>query len=349
MRTAGGSCCGALVLAAILAGCGTSRPAAEPPPGAGPPSSRQRLEGFEISPHFGEQIRRYRVEPEVSVHVNAPAAFDFDKPTRLILYALPNGNTTAQTIGCQPRAGLDWHYNIQHIGAQTRRLREVIADENIVIAYLEADGRAWPSWKRRHEDYRVLIPRVVRSVRDQLPGPPAAIDLSGHSGGGSFILGYIDAAEAIPPEVRRIEFLDSNYGYSDEAGHGDKLVAWLKARPDHCLSVICYDDREIELDGRKVVGPTGGTWRPTLRLLERLRKDFDLAEAPAKEAHRYRGLEGRIDVIMHPNPQNRILHTALVGEMNGFIHASTSGTRHENVAGVFNGGVAYARWIQDGE
>jgi len=48
--------------------------------------------------------------------------------------------------------------------------------------------------------------------------------LTGHSGGGSFLFGYIDAADDIPAAVDRIVFLDANYSYSDTDKHGDKLV-----------------------------------------------------------------------------------------------------------------------------
>lgn len=38
-----------------------------------------------------------------------------------------------------------------------------------------------------------------------------------------------------------------------------KLLAWLKESQDHYLGVICYDDREVLLDGKHIVGPQGGT------------------------------------------------------------------------------------------
>ena len=54
------------------------------------------------------------------------------------------------------------------------------------------------------------------------------IALAGHSGGGSFLFGFIDGGDAIPDDVERIVFLDANYSYSDADKHGDKLLAWLK-------------------------------------------------------------------------------------------------------------------------
>jgi hypothetical protein len=309
---------------------------------------RGQLPGFMTSRHFGEQVREYRVEPGVKIHINAPAAAAFDprRPTAVIIYALPNGNTTAQTIGRQMAPGLDWHFDIQHIGAQVRRLREVASDENIVVAYVEADGRSWPAWRAKHADYGKLIGGVVDSIRGHFEGPRVAVDLACHSGGGAFVLGFVDGVDRIPDHVGRIAFLDANYGYSDEQRHGDKLIEWLKRGPEHFLNVIAYDDRYVQFNGKLIVGPDGGTYRKTLRMIARLRRDLPLSVTLDGGYTRYCGLGGRVDIILHDNPKNVILHTALVGEMSGFIHAMTSGTKYEDKAGRFKGPVGYRRWIQ---
>ena len=49
---------------------------------------------------------------------------------------------------------------------------------------------------------------------------------------------------------------------------------------------------------------------------------------------------------MHPNPDNRILHTALVGEMNGFLQGLTLGTDVADAWGQFGGPRAYTKLIQ---
>ena len=69
---------------------------------------------------FAERITTLSPAPEVTIEINSPPAKDFapDKPVLLILYALPNGNTTAQTVGKKLLPGDDWHFDIQHIGAQ---------------------------------------------------------------------------------------------------------------------------------------------------------------------------------------------------------------------------------------
>lgn len=311
-------------------------------------ASADPLLGFASSPHFDEQVKTYTFEPGVTVHINAPSArtFDTSRPTRLVLYALPNGNSIAQTIGKQHKPDVDWPFFIQHIGAQTRRLREVIGDENLVVAYLEADGRSWPLWRQKHPDNGELIAKLIDSVRAHFDRDTTTVALTCHSGGGSLVFGYLNHVEQIPDWIDRIVFLDANYGYSDEQRHGDKLIAWLRRSPRHYLGVVAYDDRRIRVNGKLVVGPTGGTYRKTQRMLERLlRSDLSLSEEALTKYNRYRGLQGRIDIVLIENPDDKILHTVLV-EKNGFIHALTFATPYEDKAGRLWEPANYERWIQ---
>src|SRR5947207_216173 len=73
------------------------------------------LAGFSRSAYFDEQVREQLLD-DVRIVFNAPAATAFDpsRPTLLIFYALPNGNTIEQTIGCRMADGVDWHFDIQH-------------------------------------------------------------------------------------------------------------------------------------------------------------------------------------------------------------------------------------------
>src|SRR5205807_3274842 len=105
------------------------------------PASRPRFpQGFAEGNYAGERVASFTLEPEVKIHINAPAqgAFATGKKVLLIFYALPNGNTTEQTIGKTVKAGDDWHFDIQHIGAQTRFLRELLPDRTLAVVYLEA-------------------------------------------------------------------------------------------------------------------------------------------------------------------------------------------------------------------
>ncbi|MDB5319257.1 MAG: hypothetical protein JWN40_888 [Phycisphaerales bacterium] len=304
------------------------------------------LSGFTPSPDFAEQVKWLTLDGGVRLHVNAPATLDPNKPTLLIVYATPNGNTIEQTLGCAKADGVDWHFDIQHVAAQVRRLREIDARENIVLAVTQAPKLSWPAFRQANaEAAGKIIQSVVEAATTDLPGSAPAVVLSGHSGGGSFIFGYINASETIPDLVRRIIFLDANYAYDDTAKHGEKLLAWLKTDAARRLVVIAYDDREIMLDGKKVVGPTGGTFRATGRMMEFLKKDGDVGETHEAPFTHYSAREGQIQFFIHGNPENKILHTTLVGEMNGLLHALTLGTAEEAKWGTFGGPRAYEKWV----
>src|SRR5215210_2404061 len=80
------------------------------------------LPGFRKSAWFDEWVREEWVAEGVRVIAIAPAAFDPKKPTRLVIYATPNGNTIEQTLGCATADGIDWHNDIQHVAAQVRKI-----------------------------------------------------------------------------------------------------------------------------------------------------------------------------------------------------------------------------------
>lgn len=286
------------------------------------------------------------VEPKIRINVNAPLD-DKGQPargTRLIVFALPNGNTLEQTLGCQMKPGMDWHYDIQHIAAQTRLLRELEPEERIVLICAEAPRLSWPSF-RKNKDANATIGKLVDSWRKQFGTPDCKVTLTGHSGGGSFDFGVIESADNIPDYIDRIAFLDSNYAF-DAALHAKKFEQWLNGDKSRRLFVICYDDREITLNGKKVVSDTGGTWRATGRMHDALGKEFKLHDSTGELFQETTGLDGRIHFYKHPNPENKILHTVLVGEMNGLLHIQTLGTRNEEKWGKFGGPRAYTNFVQ---
>ena len=167
------------------------------------------------------------------------------------------------------------------------------------------------------------VRKLVEDLRGWLPGENIRISLAGHSGGGSLLFAYIDGGDAIPNSIERVVFLDANYSYSDSDKHGEKLLAWVNGGRARKLVVFAYDDREIVLDGKKVVGPTGGTFRATERMRTRLAKDIAFTESKADDMITYTALDGRVTLLVHTNPKNIILHTRLVGEMNGLIRGLT--------------------------
>ncbi len=303
--------------------------------------------GYEASPWFGERIREIRLDDGVRAIVVAPGAIDETRPTRRIVYATPNGNTAEQTLGCAPAEDRDWHFDIQHVAAQVRRFREMDGRENVVLICVQPEPLSWPAWRRDREDADARIRRMIETLAaPSSPGEEVRVTLAAHSGGGSFLFGYLNAVDRIPGVVDRIVFLDADYAYSNEARHGDKLIAWLRSDADHRLVVLAYDDRDITLRGKKVVGPRGGTYRATHRMLARLGKDLPIERDTLGEFIRYATPDRRVVILVHPNPRNRILHTRLVGEMNGLLYALGVGFPGEGTRGTLGGPRAYSRWIQ---
>jgi len=283
-------------------------------------------------------------EPEIRILINQPKALSLDpeKPLDLIIYALPNGNTIEQTFGKKTSDSLEWRYEIQHIGAQTRMLREISTDKNIILVLLEAKEKSFPSWRRKFINSWELINSLIDSLRLRFKPFSPDIILTGHSGGGSFIFGFINYHKSIPSYVRRISFLDSNYGYTHEE-HYLKLVNWLNSSQFNFLSVIAYDDREIELDGKKVVSPTGGTFRRTQDMKSDFQSAAWLNTVNDSVIEKTTSSNLGIELLIHLNPKNLILHTVLV-EKNGFLHAMLSGTRYPTPFRFF-GDRAYSSFI----
>jgi hypothetical protein len=70
-----------------------------------------------------------------------------------------------------------------------------------------------------------------------------------------------------------------------------------------------------------------------------------LAESTTGPFQTFAALDGRLMLYVHPNPDVKILHTALVGEMNGLLHGLAWG-REVVEWGTFGGPRAYAEFVQ---
>lgn len=294
---------------------------------------------------FDERLTSFTFNPEVKVRVNLPgeAAFAAAGKVLLIFYALPNGNSTDQTAGRIPRPGDDWRFDIQHIDAQTRFLRDLIKDRAVVVVYLEAAGKSWPAWRKAHGDRQ--IPEIVATVKKLFPGRAVEVVLNGHSGGGSFIFGYLNAVDRIPDDVVRIAFLDSNYAYSRAQGHLDKLVKWLSSPRQPSLCVLAYNDAAALLNGTNFVSAAGGTWGKSHAMLRDLAGTFQFTSQTNAGLRKHWALDGRVQFLLKENPERKILHTVQV-ERNGFIHSLVSGTTNEGRGYEYFGPRAYTRWIR---
>ena len=293
-------------------------------------------------PASGETNETLQFDPGIRVVLNAPAPLDPAKPVRLVLYALPAGNSIEQTIGRRTKPGDDWHFDIQHIGAQTRWLRAHVRDANLVVAYLECAGKSWPLWRRKNDPQHQRIPQIVEALRRRFPN--ATIVLTGHSAGGSFTFGYLDGIERIPDDIERIAFLDSNYAYDPAKGHDAKLAQWLAASDTRRLCVLAYEDHVALLNGKTFVSENGGTWGRSQAMLRDLAGKFAFTRDDQAGLQRHTALGGRVKFLLKENPAKAVLHTRQV-ELNGFIHAMVTGTEHESQNYEYLGARAYAEWI----
>lgn len=254
-------------------------------------------------------------------YTNVPLPFDptsHERPREVLVYATPNGNTLEQTLGRARHEDESFRYDIQHVLAQTRLYRRLVPERDVILVVLEAPGLAWPQWVRSHADAPA---RAVAELARVAPmAPDAPLVLASHSGGGSFAFAVIDGYKKLPQRLERLIFLDSDYAFEEKSGHAAKLAEWLSSDKRHVLSVIAYDDRNIRLHGRRVVSKKGGSYRATERMLKALgARKIAFVRDTVGPFVRTRGKDGRVDVRVHPNPKNVILHSALVSDENGLV------------------------------
>jgi hypothetical protein len=289
-----------------------------------------------------DSIYSFSKDEDVTITIDRPGNYDARKKTIIILFALPNGNTTAQTMGKQLQPGDDWHFDIQHIRAQTKFIRQT-KKENIVVAYLENNLKSWPAWKTKHPDYAKRAMHILDTVYFLFRSSEREIYLNGHSGGGRFILSYLDAVPFIPPVIKRISFIDSNYGY--DSTYLPKLQEWLGFRNTH-LSVFAYNDSVALYNDKPVVSATGGTWYRSHRMMHDLQTQFPFTKTRDDSLIVYKNKNARIQFFLKTNPHRRIYHTQQV-ERNGFIHSVLCGTLYDSKGYTYYGERAYAHLIED--
>ncbi len=240
----------------------------------------------------------------------------------LVIYATPNGNTLEETLGCKNSPQANWRSDIQHVAAQIRWVRQQDRSTDYIVAVVQPPQLSWPEFRRVSPDANRWIADFVAELKDEVSA--TEVVLSGHSGGGSFLWGWMNAHDELPAYVNRILFLDANYSFATEEGHDRKLLSWIERSQENSLVVVAYDDREIVLDGKKVVGSSGGTFRATQRMQESLGTAIAFTEDSDGHFRCWIGRDGRVQLLVHANPENKILHTALVGEMNGLARGLTS-------------------------
>ena len=309
-------------------------------------SQSQKLNGFAETGSFNEQeLWIKNGHEDVTICINAPLHFNKKGQSYLILFALPNGNSIEWTKGKKMNPGDDWHFDIQHIAAQTRFVRDLDKKNNYIVVYLMAEQKSWPSWKRIIENSNVKIKNIVDSVTHIFQSHNPKVILNGHSGGGSFIFGYLDAVEKIPDNIERIAFLDSDYGYVDSL-HTQKFLDWLKDE-NHDLVVLAYNDSTVIYNGKPLVSPTGGTWYRSRLMQRKFSESFSFKTIADTSFIDHSALNGRVRIILKENPNGLIYHTVQV-EKNGFIFSLLSNTKfNRSKYFTYFGDKIYEKFIQD--
>ena len=288
-------------------------------------------------------IQQFSMYDDVKITIDIPSNYSSFKKTIIVLYALPNGNTTEQTMGKKLKEGEDWHFDIQHIKAQTTFVRNELKKQKIVVAYLENDYKSWPSWKTKHANYIAEVQHICDTIFSLFSSNEKVIYLNGHSGGGRFIFSFMDGIKEIPSYVERIGFLDSDYGY--EAAYLPILRTWLEKNKSACLTVFAYNDSVALLNGKRFVSDTGGTWYRSFLLLRDMSAYFTFTKTQDDSLIVYKSAEKRIQFYFKTNPEKKIFHTVQV-ERNGFIHSILVGTKRESKRYIYFGERAYKDLIE---
>lgn len=279
----------------------------------------------------------------ILVTADRPEVHDRRQKTLLVFYALPNGNSTAQTMGKKMEPGDDWHFDIQHIAAQTMFLRQQLKKFNIIVVYLENQLKSWPAWKKQNPDYKVILPTLIDSLVQVYGGKKPSVYLNGHSGGGSLIFGYLAGVGTIPSYIRRISFLDSNYGY--DSSYFPVLHQWLGRLRKNVVNMFAYNDSVALYNGKPLVSATGGTWYRSHRMLDDFGRDRKFRESKGDSIHSLISRDKKVQFYFKPNLNRGIYHTQQV-ELNGFIHSILSGTKWDEKGYRYYDKRAYSEWIR---
>ncbi len=289
------------------------------------------------------KIDSFRINKDIKITIDQPVDIKHSIETIITFYALPNGNTTEQTMGKKMSKDDDWHFDIQHIRAQTDFIRNQLKNKNFVVIYLENDYKSWPSWKQKHSDYKERIPHLIDSLAGIMNGKHKSIYLNGHSGGGSFIFGYLSGVSAIPSSIKRISFLDSDYGYDNS--YYSKIYKWLKSSKKVSLNVFAYNDSIALYNGKPFVSATGGTWYRSHLFLDHLMKDFSFTRSTTDSLIIFKSDNSNIQFYFKENLDRGIYHTQQV-ERNGFIHSVLAGTKWDSKKYSYYGERAYEELIK---
>jgi hypothetical protein len=288
-----------------------------------------------------ERLDSLRLPSGIRVTLDEP--HPDNRPVLLIFYALPNGNSTEQTMGRTPASAAEWRFDIQHIRAQTRFIRKVLPRQRIVVAYLENREQSWPRWCLLRNRCRQEIVQLIDSVAGRYRQETLSLYLNGHSGGGRLLLAYLEGAKPLHPALRRISFIDSNYGY--DSTHQPLLLAWLRADKRNTLTVFAYNDSIVRYGGKPIVSAEGGTWYRSGLMLRHLQPHFRFRERKTDSLRIATSTNKQILFALKENKDGGIYHTQQVAQ-NGFIHSVLYRKEREERGYTYYGKRAYEVFIR---
>jgi hypothetical protein len=295
--------------------------------------------------YLEEKVRLYFDFPADELAQCSP-----DTSVTLLFFALPNGNSIEWTAGKTMEEGDYWRFDIQHIGAQTRYIRCKI-DHPVLLVYLEADPRSWPTW-RRTSDLGNSLPfdlvDLIRGAVDRFWRTNSDVILSCHSGGGSYLTGFINGCNELPDWLTKLVYLDANYSFSTEEQHHTKLIDWLERIPQAELRVYAYDDRDVKYNGKNIVSPTGGTYRASYRMIESMSSALVVSMVESDRWLRHTSANQHAEWIIFKNPELKILHTVMVGEWNGLIDSVVFGVDDDLAQRAISHPRLYMEFVDDG-
>lgn len=295
------------------------------------------------SQEYYATIDSFRIHSDIKISIDKPTKFKKNSKTIITFFALPNGNTTEQTMGKKMNLGEDWHFDIQHIKAQASFIRNQLKNKNFVVIYLENDLKSWPAWKQKHADFKTIIPHLVDSLSATIIGKRKSIYLNGHSGGGSFIFSYLAGVVQIPNSIKRISFLDSDYGY--DSSYYTKFSKWLMETKGANLNVFAYNDSIALYNGKPFVSASGGTWYRSHLFLNHLQTDFKFLKEKTDSLIIYKNENKNIQFYFKLNLDRGIYHTQQVA-LNGFIHSVLCGTKYDSKKYQYYAARVYSEFIE---
>ena len=166
---------------------------------------------------------------------------------------------------------------------------------------------------------------MVDSLSLIFPSKHVDVCLNGHSGGGSFIFGYIAGANKIYSNITRISFIDSDYGY--DSTYTGKIMDWMMFHKG-VLNVFAYNDSIALLNGKPFVSATGGTWYRSHMMLKDF-QGFDFSKTETDSLIICKSKSINLQFFFKKNLDRGIYHTQQV-ELNGFIHSILAGTKMDS-------------------